>query len=103
MYVRSNRNAVFRMARQFVDHGTSRQEIDRLLQVFSRLDDASIEDERLAALSDADRGSIRPRARLSEPVLKQESVQTLLNGARQSRAFSKRLHTESLNSHATSE
>jgi hypothetical protein len=89
------------MARQFVDHGASRQEIDRLLEVFSRLDDASVEDERLAiSLSNADNGRKRPRARLSEPVLQQESVQALLDGARQSRAFAQRLHTASPSSGA---
>jgi hypothetical protein len=83
------------MATQFLD-GTFRQELDRLLQVFSQLDDASVEDEQLAiALANAANGRKCPKARLSQPILRSKSVQALMDGARQSRAFSRRLHHES--------
>jgi len=84
------------MARQFIDQGASRQELDRFLRLFSQLDDASVEDEHHAiSFADVDDCQKRPKARLSQPVLKTKDIQPLLDGARQSRAFSKRLCGES--------
>ncbi len=80
------------MKSQSFDHVASRQELDRLLGVFSQLDDASVEDEHLAISRESGDGQKRLKARLSQPVLKTKDIHALLDGARQGRAFSRRIY-----------
>jgi hypothetical protein len=75
-------------------HEHSTREIDRLLKVFSELDDACIQDEQAppSGENSGKRGK-RPQARLSEPVLHPTDYCGLLDGARQIRAFARRVNS----------
>jgi hypothetical protein len=76
------------------DHARSSSELDRLLKVFSELDDASIELESEEAALDKESAEARrrrPASRLTEPVLQGADYRVLLDGARQGRAFANRV------------
>jgi hypothetical protein len=75
------------------DHARSSCELDRLLKVFSELDDASMELESEEAALDKKTaaGRRRPASRLTEPVLQGADCRLLLDGARQGQAFARRL------------
>ncbi len=76
------------------DHARSSCELDRLLKVFSELDDASMELESEEAALDKETAGARrrrPASRLTEPVLQRADYRVLLDGARQGRAFAKRV------------
>jgi hypothetical protein len=87
--VRFNVLGVFQMATHVNgSHEHSAREIDRLLKIFSELDDAGMETERAVAAANH---YGRPASRLTQPILQQGNDRILLDGARQGHSFAKRL------------
>ena len=75
-----------------LDHDETAQMLEQLPKVYAGLDDASVEDEHRAR-SPSSPGRLRSRQKslLSQPVLSATNIEALLDGARQSRAFAKRV------------